>query len=122
MVNISNCPVTGLKRKVVNRDLIIRNLSRQVILECLVGYFDTNDLEIVANGISRYTRNLVASTDKVNPQTGVTLTEQQLTNNDPWVYEFDFFIAMKDVAIKINQYEVNEILASDLEGKFNVTV
>lgn len=122
MVNISNCPKTGLKRKVINRDLLVKNLTRQVILECLIGYFDANDVEIsgTASGINRYTRNLVASNDKVNPQTGVALTQSQIDNNDPWVYEFDFFIAMKNVPIKINDYEVAEILASDQEGKFNI--
>lgn len=123
MINISNCPVTGLKRKVIDKSLIIESPSRQVILKCIVGYFDANDVEIniPGRGINRWTKNLVASTDKVNPQTGVPLTPLQITNGDPWIEEYDFFNYIRNnVAIVVNTMETNEILTSDQEGKFNL--
>lgn len=121
MVNISNCPHTGMKRKVIDRKLLIDPMVRQVVLTCIVGYFDANDVELSgsAPGVNRYTKPLVASTDKVNPSTGVTLTEEELANNNPWVYEIDFFLALKNMPIKINELEVSEIQTSDIEGKFN---
>lgn len=121
MVNISNCPKTGLKRKVIDRSLIIDPPVRQVILKCVIGYFDTNNVEIVAPGISRYYKNLVASTDKVNPTTGVKLTPEELENEDPWIEEYDFFdYVRKNVPVVVYTMEQNEITASDLEGKFDI--
>jgi hypothetical protein len=59
MVNISNCPQSGLARK-VTKDLQKLESAKQVILECRVFYFNAQGKKINTRGIHEYVHKLTA--------------------------------------------------------------
>jgi hypothetical protein len=123
MIAISNCPDSGLARKVIKKDLYILESARQVVLKCHVGYFDENGELIKRKGIQNYTVDLVASDSPVNPNTGQVLTPQQLANPDLGftpITEFEFFAALKSSPVKVNDVENAYIAQRDLDGRFNI--
>ena len=127
MINISNCPITGLKRKVTKKRLNWYEDTRQVIIKCFISHYDSNDNLIENSRIKSYTRELTASDSLVNPNTGVLLTNQQLEdykNNvnlgfTP-IEEYDFYEMMSNAPIVIKQMLENIIMLRDSEDKFNI--
>lgn len=78
MISISNCPITGLQRK-VEYDFFWYKKSRQIIIKCYVDYY--KDGIVATENVTRlkpYVRNLVASDSLVNSATGTVLTQQQI--------------------------------------------
>lgn len=110
MIIISNCPVTGLSRK-LEYDFLILKQVKQIIIECTIRYYNADGNEIVTNGITSFKRSLVASDSKVNAQ-GV-LDEQGT------VTEFDFYNQMGNMNIAIYAQIERIIALRDSEGKFN---
>jgi hypothetical protein len=77
MISISNCPVTGLERK-VEYDFHWFTRSRQIIVKCTVDYYKDGVPVTGLQRIKPYTRDLVASDSLVNPQTGEILSPAQI--------------------------------------------
>lgn len=78
MISISNCPITGLQRK-VEYDFFWYKKSRQIIIKCYVDYY--KDGITVTENVTRlqpYVRNLIASDSLVNSATGVLMTQEQI--------------------------------------------
>ena len=80
MISISNCPISGLQRK-VDYEFFWYKRSRQIIIQCYVDYY--KDGVVATANITRlkpYKRPLVASDTLVNSQTGVIMTQQEIDN------------------------------------------
>lgn len=75
---LSNCPKTGYQRKVTTYNFLWYREVRQIIVDCLCNFYDTNNKEIT-NLAGR--KQLVASDTLVNPVTGAFLTPEQLQHN-----------------------------------------
>lgn len=80
MISISNCPITGLQRK-VDYEFFWYKRSRQIIIQCYIDYYK-DDVVATANitRLKPYKRALVASDTLVNSQTGVIMTPEQISN------------------------------------------
>jgi hypothetical protein len=123
MIQISNCPDTGLVRKVVKKDLYKLETCRQVILRCLITHF--KDGVAVENGrIHSYSKDLVASDSLVNPSTGVLLTPEQLSDIENLgftpIQEYSFFHNLTLMPVVMNDLENSIILSRDAQGKFDI--
>jgi len=111
MIQISNCPVTGLTRK-LEYDFLIYKTNRQIIIDCTVHYINSQGNIININGLKSYKRPLVASDSKVNSQTGMLDPEGDIN-------EFDYYDQMGNMQIAIYAQILNIINLRDSEGKFN---
>lgn len=78
LINISNCPITGLNRKLDYQFLWFKN-NQKIIIRCWVYHYkDGNFIENAA--IKTFIRELVASDSLVNSTNGVLLTEQEISD------------------------------------------
>jgi len=111
MIQISNCPVTGLIRK-LEYDFLILKTVKQIIIDCTIHYFDNDGIMINSNRLSSYKKLLVASDSLVNSQTG------ELDNNGD-ITEFDYYDQMGNMQLVIYSQISNIIALRDLQGKFN---
>lgn len=129
MIAITNCPVTGLKRKVVGKVFTWDDITRQIIIKCFIKHYNQQD-EIVENArINSYTRNLLASDSLVKPQNGVLLSESELEayREDPTslgytpLEEYDYWVGVVgSQPIVLPNVLEQIILLRDQEGKFNI--
>lgn len=92
MIAISNCPTTGLQRK-VTYDFYWFVQARQIIIRCTITYFKDGD-PVTDVRLKPYVRDLVASDSYVDPQTGFVLTEADIlaydNNKTAWLkYQSD---------------------------------
>lgn len=124
MINISDCPDTGLKRK-LDYNFLWYKRTRQIIIECFVEHFKSDSTTPVDNKrIQSYSRNLVASNSLVNPTNGTILTEEQLADISSLGYtpieEYDFYKVLAEVPLVLRT-KIEELIAyRDAEGKFNI--
>lgn len=77
-INISDCPETGLKRKITNYNLLIYQEYNQIILDCTIKHYKNNGNLIENNRIKSYTRKLVASDSLVRNTDGYVLTKEEI--------------------------------------------
>lgn len=128
MIDISNCPISGLKRKVISKKLIWDEAVRQVIIDCRIGYFKQDNTQITdSERYKPYNKPLVASDSLVNPLTGVLLTTQQVLdykNNinigfTP-IQEYDFYAVMSNIPIVLSTTIIGIIQIRDSQGKFDI--
>jgi hypothetical protein len=122
MINISNCPITGLKRE-VDYNFFWYKSTEQIIIECTVTHYKNN--EVVENAaIKTYKRNLVASDNLVDPQTGHIFTQEELDASPPpteTMKEYDFYAYVLGVQPLVLPELIEQIiLARDQEGKFDI--
>lgn len=110
MITISNCPITGLTRK-LEYDFLIMKQVKQIIIACTVYYIDVAGEIIDKNGLTPYKRDLVASDSKVNMQ-GVFDEEGTIT-------EFDYYNQMGNMQVAIYAQIEGIIALRDSQGKFN---
>lgn len=78
MINISNCPISGLERK-VEYDFYWLKRAKQIIVKCVVYYYKDG---VQVEGVTRlkpYIRDLVASNSLVNPVNGQVLTPEEIS-------------------------------------------
>lgn len=144
MINISNCPDTGLTRKIEFRDLHKLESVKQVILRCWFAYFKPNGERVTKQPLKQYC-DLVASDSYCDPQTGRVWSDQESAdykaaikaiedwNNTPEqdrgpepdapaavpVTEFEFFMNLTKFPVVMDQMEKDYISARDQEGKLN---
>jgi hypothetical protein len=82
MINISNCPDTGLKRKVTSRDFLLFENARQIILDCHISHYKVvNGVDVLVNNArtKNYSRKLVASNSWVDANTGRVWTDLEVS-------------------------------------------
>lgn len=110
MIQISNCPITGLARK-LEYDFLILKKIKQIIIACTVYYIDSEGEIVNKNGLTPYKRDLVASDSKVN--------EQGVLDENGTITEFDYYNQMGNVKVSIYN-QISDIIAlRDSQGKFN---
>jgi hypothetical protein len=120
MVNISNCPISGLERKITHKDLFIYENRECVILDCYISHFkDGERIELAA--IKSYIKQLNANNSViVNKQTGVSATEEDIAN-DMTCGQYDFFkYIVENVPVVINTMILSYIDSNDIKGSFNI--
>lgn len=78
LINISNCPVTNLNRKLDYQFLWLKT-QQKIIIRCWVSHYKDNNL-VENAAIKSFVRELIASDSLVNPINGVLLTEQQIND------------------------------------------
>lgn len=76
MINISNCPVTGLNRRVAY-DFYWLSSTRKIVIMCTVSYHSTNGDIVKRGGINTYQQPLTASDSLIRVDTQQLLTAQQ---------------------------------------------
>lgn len=104
-IQLSNCPKTGYIRKVTSYDFLWYREVKQIIIDCLCKFYDTNNKEI-ANLAGR--KKLVASDTLVNPATGIFLTEEQLNHNNTYDQQMVTYNAELSTYNRLfNEYEIN---------------
>lgn len=118
MIQISNCPITGLTRK-VRRNFLWYEIDRQIIIECFVSFYDSQGNKIENERIKTYKRNLVASNSLVDFN-GVLLPDG--TEYDPQtnIQEYDFYAQLGANQIVLNTQLAGIIALRDLQGKFDI--
>jgi hypothetical protein len=117
MINISDCPITGLQRKVTAKDLLIYETDKQVVLRCFISHYKENVL-VENSRIKSYSKDLVA-TDliPVHNQTG----EKLESFDDPnAIGQYSFFKHLTTVPVAIEALELKYIGDNDLEGNFDI--
>lgn len=91
MINISNCPITGLKRKITHKNFFWFESTKQIIIECYISHYDNNNVLVENSRIKSYKRSLVASDSYVNVTNGEVLTQQQLNDREETLYLINNF-------------------------------
>lgn len=127
MIDISNCPDTGLKRK-LDYEFIWARRSLQVIVRCYISHYNNSDILIENARIHSYTRDLIASDSLVHPLTGVLLTDPELllVENNQWIgptpiTEYEFYTLVLGVTpIVLSTIIEATIALRDSQGKFNI--
>lgn len=146
MINISNCPDTGLKRKITAKDFYKFESVQQVILRCHISHYNQQDEKVENARVKSYYKDLVASDLWCDATTGALWTPEQVAeykaalqaiedwNNstDPEkgpqppapevtpITEYEYFISLTTVPIIMEQMELSYISTRDQEGKFNI--
>jgi hypothetical protein len=125
-INISDCPQSGLKRKAWKHEFVDANDFLKLTVR--IGFFNEDGVQIKANGIHEYEKELYAmNSTKVHPETGNNLYEGD-EDYENAIGEMDFirslnlnstFISIGNIAtinsIIYDQY----IIKSDANGRFN---
>lgn len=78
MITISNCPITGLERK-VEYDFYWLTRVKQIIVKCAVYYYKDGEKVEGLTRLKPYIRDLIASNSLVNPMNGVVLTPEEIS-------------------------------------------
>lgn len=118
MIQISNCPISGLTRK-VEYNFLWYKLQRQIIIECFVSFFDAQGNKIENERIKTYKRNLVAS-DSLVDFNGVLLPEGTAYDPQSNIYEYDYYAQLGSNQIVLNTQLANIIALRDSQGKFDI--
>ena len=119
VLDINDDNQTGLKRRAFYQTLIDNRLTKELSTTWLVRYYENNNgqygQQIVSEGISPYSRNLIANNDTlvdasqegkyiakkiegvwINLQTGEEFTQEDIDAN-PYLYgEYDFFMVVAE--------------------------
>lgn len=125
-IDISDCPVSGLKRKAWKYEFVDANEFLKLTVK--IGFFTPEGIQIKTNGIYEFEKELFAvNTTKVNPLTGNNVYEGD-EGYENAIGERDFirglnlnptFIEIGNIAtinsIIYDQY----IIKSDQNGRFN---
>lgn len=110
MIKISNCPITGLRRRIYKKNFQWLEDPKQIRIECFIRHFKVigldgegkEILEPVENArIKSYMKPLVASDSLVDPtDNGRVLTDQEIA---------DYYQRLKDIEnypARVAQYQV----------------
>lgn len=117
MIQISDCPDTGLERFITAKNTLFYETVKQVILECHISHYKNGDL-VENSRIKSYQRDLVATDDTpVDPMTGMQRADW---SNPTSISEYQFFKNLKSVAIIQENMELQIIQLRDYQGKFNI--
>jgi hypothetical protein len=117
MINISDCPITGLKRQITHKDLFVSETDKEVVLYCYISHF--KDGVLVENSrITSYQKVLRATEQiPVNKKTG----EKVESFDDPnAIGQYSFFKYLTTLPVAIENLELKYIGDNDLEGNFDI--
>jgi len=116
-VQISNDPITGLKRITTVSEFYV-NLT-EVTLVTETRHYDSEDKEVVTKAIKPFTVILKAKNSTlVNPATGGTVEDGE-DEADCTMGEYDYLVAVANNPINIFDVMRGTILKSDLRGRYN---
>lgn len=119
IIDINDDSITGLKRKAEYQMMIDNRTTNEVITSWLVRYYANNNgqygQQIVSEGISPYSRNLIANNDTlvdasqggsyvakrdgdkwITVQTGQEYTQAEIDANEHLYGEYDFFMMIAE--------------------------
>jgi hypothetical protein len=117
MINISDCPITGLQRKVTRKDLFVSETDKEVILYCYISHFKEGVL-VENSRITSYQKVLRATElIPVHNQTGAKLENFDDPNA---IGQYSFFKHLTTVPVAIEALELKYIGDNDLEGNFDI--
>lgn len=120
MITISNCPITGLKRKLTYDFYWLQSQSKIVIM-CYIHHYNDEDVLISNARIVSYQKALTASDSLVDPMTGHIYTPEELLTEPESISEYEFYVSVLGVTPLILPSLIESIIqARDLEGKFNI--
>jgi hypothetical protein len=97
LIEISNCPISGLQRK-IDYDFTWSRRRKSIIIDCRV-YFFKDGKKTAKEGINYYNKPLVASDSLVNPTTGDILNQNQIN------FYYDALRAKAEYNIKYDIYQ-----------------
>lgn len=120
--SISDCPITGLQRKVVKTELLNSEVQNIVRLTCYVEFYKNGE-KVNSKYINGYIKELTAKTDTpVNKLTGQILGEDtpEIWNDENTVSEYVYFKTLETMSVKQSDIKAMIIATRDAEGKFNV--
>lgn len=83
-INISNCPTTGLTRKITSYDFLWFQELEQIIVDCKISYYNISGsiVSSLTNNPNSGRKKLIASDTLVDPtNNGSFLTEEQIQHN-----------------------------------------
>ncbi len=122
MIAISNCPITGLERKIVSKNTLFFETTKQLVLDCTISHFKEGVL-IENQRITTYQVQLVADNNSfVDKNTGDFIydTEELKASEHPdAIGQFDFFVALQYVPVVQNDLVELHISRADILGRFN---
>lgn len=116
MIKISDCPITGLERFVVKKNMFFYETTEQVLLECIISHFKNNEL-VDNSRVKSYMVVLKADNNTfVNSATGEEVESIDVPNA---IGQFDFFVELQKVPVVQLDLIKQHIIKADLRGKFN---
>lgn len=143
MINISNCPLTGLQRK-LTYDFYWLSSAKQIVINCTVQHFNEGE-KIETAGIRKFQKSLTASDTLVDKRDGHFLSKEEIDNDkksqEPFtsfdennnmimvtpdydsiaITEYDFYVTVIGKTPIILPQLIESIIAQrDTEGKFNI--
>ncbi len=121
LIPISNCPVSGLKRKAKHLSFTQDDESYSVTHKIQVSYFNQDNTPVI--GTTRYnpyTVVLTADNDtKVNPATGAILDPGD-EGYENGVGQEAFFILVNDGGLPVRGLLEGSIVTGDARNKFDI--
>jgi hypothetical protein len=116
MIIISDCPITGLQRKVVKKNLFFFETNERLILECIISHFK-GDVLVENSRIKNYTVSLIAdNTTFVNGENGDYVDAKDKNA----IGQFDFFVLLQNVAVKQSDLIAQHIIRADNNKRFDI--
>lgn len=126
MITISNCPITGLKRK-LTYDFYWLSSQNKIVIQCYVNYYDESDNIIETAGIKSFQRCLTASDSLVDKTNGHIYTDLELSEmsdeekEQNTMHEYDFYVYVLGITPLILPQLISQIiLQRDSENKFDI--
>jgi hypothetical protein len=128
MITISNCPITGLERKIVSKNTLFFETTKQLVLDCTISHFKggvvienqrikTYGVQLVADNSSYVNKNTGEFiTDEFNELTGETIKASEKPDA---IGQFDFFASLQFVPVIQNDLVELHISRADELGRFN---
>lgn len=128
-IQISNCPITGLERK-LTYDFYWLTTSKQIIIRCYIDYYSNNIIVSNKIALKPYTRDLIAAENLVDASNGRILTQEDLEANkelinqiqkhEKWVIDNNNYQQyLLDKQSYEEEYEANRELIEDYYSKLN---
>lgn len=120
MINISNCPVTGLQRK-AEYDFKWFRSTKQIIISCVISHYKDEE-KVISKGVVDFVKELVATNDTmVNPANGqIVIADESGNYPEGLIGEYDYYsYVVGTMSIILPQMIEQIILLRDSQGKFN---
>lgn len=115
-IEISDCPITGLKRMVEMQSFKWNKKEKRAVVECII-YLMKND-SIVDFG-SKNIQLIASSEFMINTSNFETIPVYEYQNEEGFVNEYDFWEEIANSPINLINSIVDQMNLANLKGKFN---
>jgi hypothetical protein len=78
LIEITDCPASGLQRK-VDYDFTWSRRRKSIVIDCRIFFFKNGE-KVAREGINYYDKPLIASDSLINPANGELLNQTQINN------------------------------------------